>query len=498
MDTIAAVDLGSNSFHLVIARQVDPELRIIDRCKEQVRLAAGLDSKKKLTEEAQTRALECLERFGQRLSEMDAPRVRAVGTNTLRRARNGRKFLKRARQALGHRVEIVSGLEEARLIYLGVAHSVSDDFGRRLVIDIGGGSTECILGERFTPLESDSLHMGCVSYSQRFFASGEIKRKAMKQAVLTARRELQTIERRFRGMGWDTAIGASGTVQTVAEVLKSLEWTDGSITRTALIKLRDKLVDKGHVDRLADLPGVKERRAAVLPGGVGILLAVFEAFRLESMTPCRGALREGVLYDLVGRIRHEDVRDRTIRRFLERYHIDLPHASRVERTAQYLLTRLGPGWGLTDDESRRMLSWAAKLHEIGMLISYTSYHKHGGYLARNSFMPGFSRDDQELLAALIRTHRRKLTSAEVNELQALKQLRVRRLMVVLRLAVLLNRSRSKKALPYFDVRAEDQTVTLSFPSDWIDDHPLTRADLTEEAAFLAARDITLAVELREP
>lgn len=496
MDTVAAVDLGSNSFHMIIARRDDQELRIMDRIREPVKLGAGLDAKKRLDEEAQQRALDCLRRFGQRIQEMDAGQVRAVGTNTLRKAKNARKFLKKAKEALGHRVEVVSGLEEARLIYLGVAHSASDDAGRRLVVDIGGGSTEVILGERFTVVEADSLHMGCVSFSRRHFPDGKIRRKHLRKAQIAARLELQTLERRFRGLGWDTAVGASGTVRAISEVLQANGWGDEHITPAGLDQLEDALVEQKSIDELS-LKALKPERASVLPGGLAILRAVFDSLRLETMTSIGGALREGLMYDLLGRIRHEDVRDRTIRRFVERYQVDMMQASRVERSALYLLDRVAAAWDLLDLEARQLLSWAARLHEIGLVVSYTNYHKHGAYLVRNSHMAGFSEDDQQVLAAMIRFHRRKVTGS-VDEVPALKNPRVLRLGVLLRIAVVLNRSRSKKALPYFSVEAGPGRLVLTFPEDWPQAHPLTRADLEVEAELLAARGFNLEVQTHTP
>ncbi|MGE0707342.1 MAG: exopolyphosphatase [Planctomycetota bacterium] len=492
IDSLAAIDLGSNSFHMVVARRVEAELQVIDRVRELVQLAAGLDAHQHLTADAQDRALECLTRMGQRLRDLAPDRVRAVGTNTLRKARNARAFLERAEAALGHPIEVIAGREEARLIYLGVAHSLADDEGRRLVVDIGGGSTECILGERFEVLEADSLHMGCVSYSLRHFPEGELKRKHMRAAELAARLELVSLERRFRNLGWDAVVGASGTIRAVSDVLKANGWTDGEITPAGLRMLRKAILQADKLSTLA-LPGLKPERAPVFVGGVAILRSIFESLGIKRMEASGRALREGVLWDLDGRSRHEDVRDRTIRRLVQQYSVDLGQASRVERTAAYLLKLVAGPWELGDPDAAQLLRWAARLHEIGMAVDYTAYHKHGAYLIRYSYMPGFSNDDKLRLAALIRFHRRKLTGSDLSQFSALSQPRYQRLAVLLRVAAVLNRSRSPRPLPYFDVVAEHDALRLVLPADWLEEHPLTRADLAQDAAQIRERGFRLEV-----
>lgn len=491
-DMVGAVDLGSNSFHMVIARVIEPDVRIVDRLKERVQLAAGLDSGKYLSEEAQERALACLERFGQRLRQMPRAQVRAVGTNTLRRAKNSRDFLQKAHKALGHPIEIVSGREEARLIYLGVSHSLASDgdAGRRLVVDIGGGSTECIVGERFEALQEESLHMGCVGYTDRFFPGGKITRDCFRDAQIAARLELQTIERRFRAFGWDTSVGASGTILAISDLVREAGWsTDGSITRSDLRKLRKALVNAKQVDNLK-LAGLKPERAPVLPGGLAILLAVFDSLQVKRMVTSQGALREGVVYDMLGRIRHEDVRDRTIRRFEERYHVDREQSMLVERVVSKLFVMAADNWKLKRRNARRLLVWAARLHEIGLAISYTSHHKHGAYLITHSDMPGFSLDDQGMLAVLIRTQRRKISRALIPDHFPLNRDRLLRLSILLRLATLISRGRSPDTIP-ITLEVRKQMLSLWFPQGWLDEHPLTRKDLEVEVARLSAVGYTL-------
>lgn len=476
---IAAIDLGSNSFHLAIARVRGNEIAMLDRVRDQVQLAKGLGKRMQLTKKASRRALNCLTRFSQRLRHVPSERVRAVGTNTLRRAKNKADFLAEAEAALGHPIEIISGREEARLIYLGVAHSLADEPGPRLVVDIGGGSTELILGERFEALDMHSLEMGCVSMTRRFFPKGEITDQAMQKTQLHAARELQTIERAFRESGWTQAAGASGTIRTVGKILSAHGWSDDGITKAGLKKLRKAVVSAKHTSRLK-LSGLKSARAPVFPGGLAILLALFERLGVEHMAVSPGALREGVMYDLLGRIRHEDVRERTIRSFQTRYRVDAAQAARVERTALALLSHRPEAWDLQPAEDGRVLAWAARLHEIGLAVSWSRHHRHGGYLIAHADMPGFSKDDQQLLAAVVRCHRRKIDPLALERLTGVRRERAIRLIVLLRLAVLLHRGRSPAPLPPFRLTGEGTSICLEAPQRWLADNPLSVLDLESE------------------
>ena len=406
-----------------------------------------------------------------------------MGTNTLRRARNADAFLDEAQRALGHPIEVISGLEEARLIYLGVAHSLADDLEPRLVVDIGGGSTELILGERFEAFETHSLHMGCITFTRRFFPEGKIRKKGMEEAVLSARGELQTIERRFRDFGWGRAVGASGTVRATAEVLRANGWSNEGITPVGLKKLDRALRSAGQVSRLS-LEGLKPERAPVFPGGVAILLALFDALQIEQMQVAAGALREGLMYDLLGRIRHEDVRERTIRMLQDRYHVDRRQAARVERNALAFLRQAAPGWGIDRVDAGRFLTWAARLHEIGLTVSYGHHHKHGAYLLANSDLPGFSQRDQSLLAAIVGGHRRRVDPALLETVPGEQREIAKRLLALLRLAVLTNRERGPHPVPPVRLEGRVDGLTVHGAAAWLDRHPLTGLDLEQEAAYL--------------
>jgi len=489
-ETVAAVDLGSNSFHLIVARVADGELFVLDRLQETVRLAGGLDEKNRLTQEAQRRALDCLKRFGQRLRGMHASAVRAVGTNALRKARNTDRFLARAQRILGHPIEIISGREEARLIYQGVAQELADE-GPRLVLDIGGGSTEMILGERLEPRLMESLYMGCVSLSQEYFPSGRISEKMLRRAETAASLELAPVAAQFRGH-WRAAYGSSGTIRAAGAILRAAGWIERDITRAALMKLRAAMLDAGRVTRLK-LPGLSAERAPVLAGGFAILNAAFEALSIERMQVATSALREGLLYDLIGRLRHEDVRSRTIASLCARYRIDPAQAARVEATAQACFKQVTQDWGLTDEDGA-LLSRAARLHEIGLAIAHGGYHKHGAYLARYSDLPGFSNNEQQMLALLIRAHRRKFPAEEFEQLSKEQAENAKRLAVLLRFSVLLHRARSEATFPSVELAVGKRSLTVGFPKRWLAQYPLTSADLRQEAEYLAAAGYRLVFE----
>lgn len=481
--TIAAVDLGSNSFHLIIAQIENGQLQVIDRLKEMVRLGAGLDNKKSLSEEAQERALDCLSRFGQRLRNLPQHAVRAVGTNTLRQVRDGGSFLRKAEAALNHPIEIVAGHEEARLVYLGVAHGLAGGEEKRLVVDIGGGSTELIIGASMETLNRDSLFMGCVSFSQRFFADGKITRQRMDAAVIAARLEVRPVQTVYENGHWQLAVGSSGSIRSIRDVVQAQGWADVGISRKSLKKLRNAVVDAGTAEDL-ELEGLSENRRPVFAGGVAVLSAVFKALHIEQMQVSDLALREGLLYELLGSIQHHDVRERTINTLVQRYGLDQEQGQRVAETSLLLLDQVAKSWKLEDPELAVLLQWSASLHEIGVAISHDAYHKHGAYILANADLAGFSRQTQGVLSMLVRAHRRKFPSSRFNELSKELRERGKRLAILLRLSVLLHRGRSPERKPMLNIMAEKNNIILSFPSDWLEEHPLTTAELDREATYL--------------
>ncbi len=496
-DMVAAVDLGSNSFHLIVARVTDGQVQIIDKVREMVRLAAGLNDDKEITEDAEARALACLERFGQRLRELPQGSVRAVGTNTLRAARNGETFRRKAEAALGHPIEVIAGREEARLVYLGVAQGLQSNGERRLVVDIGGGSTEAIVGEDFRTIKRESLHMGCVSMSVKHFPDGKITHQSMRRAIIDARLKLQPTQSAYAQTGWSEAIGSSGTIKSIANIIRENNLSDKGITHEAMLRLGDLMIQSGHINNL-DLPGLNEDRRAVIAGGYAVLMGVFEGLHINQMTASKEALREGLIYDLLGRIRHEDARERTAKAIAKRFSVDHEQSLRVRQTALTLLEHISETWQLQGEDPKRMLRWAARLHEVGMAVSHTQYHKHGAYLLENADLSGFSRQDQNILAVLVRGHRRKFPNSAFKNLPAFIQPSAKRLCVILRLAVLLHRNRSQKELPVLALKADGNKLKLKFPKDWIEHNPLTQEDLEQEAAFLKAAGIRLKVKSQKP
>jgi exopolyphosphatase/guanosine-5'-triphosphate,3'-diphosphate pyrophosphatase len=489
-DVLAAVDLGSNSFHMVVGRYSHGQITIVDRLRETVRLAAGLDEQDRLNRDATSRALSCLERFGQRLRDVKAERVRVVGTNTLRKAKRKGAFLDRAREALGHPIEIISGVEEARLIYLGVAHTTPSEGGHRLVMDVGGGSTEFIIGEGFATRRLESLYMGCVSMATAHFADGEITEKRFKRARTAAELELEPVTARFRRSEWDAAFGASGTMRSVSEVLLARGAPKGDITREGVQWLVEECLRAGHVSKLK-LPGLASDRAEILPGGLAIIVAAFEMLGIETMRVADGALREGLLYDLVGRLTDEDARARSVRSMEGRFHVDAAQADRVEATALAFLRQVREPWDLREPLAELVLRWAARLHEVGLDIAHAHYHRHGAYLLQHADLPGFPREEQRLLAALVGGHRRKHNREVLEDLVPPWHLKAEFLIVLLRLAVLLHRGRGPRALPEIDLQPRGRSLELTFPKGWLAEQPLTAADLEQETDYLRAAGFRL-------
>jgi exopolyphosphatase/guanosine-5'-triphosphate,3'-diphosphate pyrophosphatase len=491
-DVIAAVDLGSNSFHMVVARYSHGQLVIIDRLREVVRLAAGVGDDGRIDKDVVARALACLERFGQRLRDMHARNVRVVGTNALRISRRKQAFLERARDALGFPIEIVSGMEEARLIYSGVAHNLPNELGRRLVVDIGGGSTEIIIGERYEPLELESLQMGCVSLSQRFFGDGRLSAKRIERARLAARLELEPIQAAFQRRGWERAVGSSGTVRVIADSIREIDPAASNVTPEGLELLLKRLAESGSLREL-DLDAVSEERRPVFPGGTVILAEILAALGIAQMRFVEGALRDGLLYDMVGRMTRSDARERTVGSMQRRYHVDIEQAERVEATAMAFLNQLRTAWGLDDPLAELSLKWGARLHEIGLDVAHNGYHRHGAYLLENADMPGFAREEQQLMARLVGSHRRKFTLERLEDLIPPWDRLAIYLIVLLRLAVLLHRGRSAVALPNIELAARGRTLELRFPARWLNEHPLTIADLQLEIEYLRPEEVRLRV-----
>ena len=481
---LAAIDLGSNSFHLLVANYQNERLQVVARLGEKVQLAAGLDENGYLSEAAMQRALDCLGRFAPFLTDIEGPNLRIVGTNALRDAYNSQTFIERAEAQLGHAIEMIAGREEARLIYLGAAHALAES-GRRLIVDIGGGSTEFIIGEAFEPKALESLRMGCVTFTGCFFADGELTEKRMRRAELAALSELANIQRPYQRLGWDDPVGSSGTIKAAASVLHAYGDTpqEGVITRSGLKKLRERLLKCKHLEKV-ELDGLKPDRARVFPAGIAILSAIFEAFDLHQMRFADGALREGVLYDMAGRNSAEDTRSKTLDMLKRVYDVDTRQAENVAETAKHLFAVVKQPWGLTAEQGH-YLSWASHVHEIGLAISHSQFHRHGAYLLEHSDLAGFSRPEQRLLAFLVRAHRRKFPLKEWQALPASQQPSAAKLARLLRLAVLINHSRPEGAPipPQIAADSNGDALTITLPPS--DEPTLLSTDLEQEQTFMA-------------
>lgn len=485
---LAAIDLGSNSFHLLVANYRESRLQVVAKLGEKVQLGAGLDADDNFTPQAMERALACLERFAPFLEGVDAVNMRIVGTNALRDANNAEELIHRAQASIGHAIEIIGGREEARLIYLGAAHALAEVHGRRLIVDIGGGSTELIIGEDFEPQALESLHMGCVAYTGRHFPNGDITEKRFRRAEMAALSEIASIQRHYRRLGWQDPIGSSGTIKAAVAVIAASGDGDASvIERDALLKLRRRLIAFGHLDRVA-MEGLKEDRARIFPAGVAILCAVFEAFDLKRMRYSDGALREGVLFDLIGRNTPEDSRRQSVASMMERYSVDPAQADSVARCALSAFDQLRQPWRL-DDEQRLFLYWSAQLHEIGQAVSHSQFHRHGAYLLEHSDLTGFSRPEQQVLAFLVRAHRRKFPQKELEVLPGDYRQSYCRLARLLRIAVCLHHSRPESAFDdvTFHCRGDDLHVSLPTTRR----HSLLQNDLEQESQYQRAAGMTL-------
>ena len=489
-DMLAALDLGSNSFHMVVAQRVLGQLRVVDRLRETVRMAEGLDGFGGISADAQERALACLSRFGQRIADIPPAHVRAVATNTVRQLRAPGNFLVPAEAALGHAIEVVSGREEARLVYLGVAHAQPPKDGQlRLVIDIGGGSTECIIGRGMEPLERESLQAGCIASTRRFFPNGRLSKKKWKDALTEITAEFQQFASTYRSLGWDEAVGSSGTNKAIGEICAALKLTKGAITAEALPLVRERLLQADRIEDI-DLPGLSADRRPIIAGGVLVLEAVFAALGLQRMQVSKGALREGVLYDLLGRGGADDPREVSVDAAMRRYGIDTAQAARVEATALRLFDQVAKDWAL-DADDRRMLSRAARLHEVGLAIAHSGYHVHGAYILEHSDIAGFSQQDQRVLAALIRTHRRGIPKSAFELIPDRLLANTRHVAALLRLAVLLHRAHETDEMPVLRLRADGERLQLTLDERWLRARPLLRADLAGEPDDMLGLGVTL-------
>ena len=489
-DILAALDLGSNSFHLVVAKRTDSGFRIVDKHKETVRLASGLDVHGSLKKESIKKALNCISRLSERIRDLPTRGVRIVGTNTLRKAKNSEAFIIEAEKIIGHPIDIISGTEEARLIYLGVTKDIGFVDSKTLVIDIGGGSTEIIIGKNSEPLMLSSLHMGCISQTLKFFQAGNLDIEVFNQAMVAVAQELEPISLSYRDYGWNKVLGSSGTIISIYEILEKNGWAKEIITKEGLENLLNRLLSAGSIKKLS-IKGVSDDRKDILPGGLAILMGIFKAMKLDTMSVSYNALREGLLFDLVGRIDNKDVRDSTVSALQRDYQIDTWHASVVERSVIHIFDSLQEDWSIFNNDYRKLIGWAAQLAEIGLIVSYSQYHKHGAYLLANLDMPGFSEKEKNILSFLVRAQRRKFPAREFRMMGRVEKKVLCKLSIMLRVAILLHRSRMDFPIEKCQLLFTDDTFEITFPKLWMKDHLLTLADLKSEQDYLKAIGYTL-------
>ncbi|GAC15680.1 exopolyphosphatase [Aliiglaciecola lipolytica] len=487
---VAALDIGSNSFHLVIARIVAGSVQILHRVKQKVRLADGLDAQNRLSEEAMQRGLDTLQIIAESLKGFEPDTVRIVATYTLRKAKNAKDFIRAAKKILPYPIEIISGIEEARLIYSGVAHTVQNN-GQRLVVDIGGGSTEFIIGDGFESKMMRSLQMGCVSYTKRFFEDGVLSSVAFKKAATAAQQELELIDAKYLKLGWRHCIGTSGTIKAIVLLAQSLSEgnPEGFVTLDNLKELRNKCISAGHIKDLK--LAVTEDRVPVLAAGLSILIGIFKSLKIQTMEYSAAALREGVIYEMEEQLAHHDIRERTAQSLATRYDVDVDQAKRVHDITMLVYEQCKKSWKISGREHRNMLSWAALLHEVGLQINSRGVQRHSGYILQNVDLHGFNQEQQILLSVLARFHRKKLRPEELHEFWQFDSDAVKKLIIILRMGVLLNIKRQDNILPEFTISVDEQFMQITFPKDWLEGKPIFSADLASEAGYLTALDYKL-------
>ncbi len=487
-EKLASIDLGSNSFHLAVAERHDNKLKKIVSMSEKVQLAGGLNAKGELSEEVQQRGLDCLARFSGRLGDINLGRMRVVATNALRQASNRDEFIARANAILPSQIEIISGREEARLIYLGVSHT-NPSKHQRLVIDIGGGSSELVIGTGLTPLLTESAQMGAVSFTMRFFTDGRITSEAFERAIYASQKEIIKHANRYKKAGFSEAIGSSGTIKAVKQALSDFGLDE--ITLAGVEELKAHLIALGDVEAI-NLTGVKAHRKAIFPAGVAILLAIMKVLGVTRMTYSDGALREGVMYDLLARLGSDDVRDDSVQALAARFDVDKKQAKRVAKTAAALFDDVDSALGLPV-MGHDLLYRAGLLHEIGLAIGHTRYHSHSAYMLYHADMAGFSRTDQELLAGLVQYHRRAISAEDKLVLEQIGGKNLVHLALILRLAVVINHGR-------FDIGKRQVKLAIIDDNHWqvtvyVDkpEHQACVIDLGDEALWFEKWGVQLTV-----
>ena len=480
---IAVLDIGSNSFHLVVVQSDGTNLNTLHKYKQKVRLAEGLSDEGYLSEEAIRRGLESLKMFEQKIKDFAPDAVRIVATYTLRRALNAYKFIKAARKIISYPVEIISGQEEARLIYKAVSHSKTLN-DSSLVVDIGGGSTEFALGQSEEPKILRSLDMGCVSYTQQFFHDGKLTEDKFDQAITAARQQLAQIEHNFTRVGWQQCVGTSGSIESMISMYcDSAKFNDHHLTLPQLENLKDYCLERGEISRL-ELGEINQLRTQVFPAGLAIMIAIFKSLRVDSMGYVTSALREGVIHEMDDALRHKDIRQESVQSLAKKYFVEQSHAVQIRDTSWSLYDLAKDNWQLQDSRVKSLLGWAAELHEVGLFVQPRGVQKHSYYLLRHVDLHGFNAEQQRFLALLVRFYRKKIRLADIPELTQFRQIELLQCLILLRLSVIINNKRQPQLVPQVALEVDDHSLVLSFPVGWLPQHPVIKANLNKEKDYL--------------
>ncbi|MEW6989675.1 guanosine-5'-triphosphate,3'-diphosphate pyrophosphatase [Colwelliaceae bacterium 6441] len=485
----AIIDLGSNSFHMMITRQLADSVQVVDKVKRKVRLAAGLDTTNTLSEEAMARGLECLSFFAERLQDIPSDNVRIVATATVRLAKNGDEFIRRANQVLGQKVTLLSGQQEAEFIYLGVAHT-SYCQQKRFVIDIGGASTELIVGSGLQSKIITSVDIGCVTFIKQFFSDGLLNHTNFGQAIDEAKKILAPLVPKYKQMGWQSVLGGSGTMQALAEMLM-YQNSPTVITHTFLKDVQQQLMHCHSIDQI-NLKGLTSERTPVIASGLAILIAIFECFSVKQLQLSSGALREGLLYEMLPSDSNIAIRQRTINSLMQRYHVDKQHAHQVKSQAKFLFNSFSSSWQLKKDNSYELLLASCDLHEIGLLLEFKHHQKHSAYIIENAELPGFSPADRQLLKAFVKLYKGDIDTSLLKQSVTDSQT-ASCLLAIIRLSVILCRLRKDDILPNYQASAQ-AGITLYLPEKWLTQHPLITDELKLEEKHLAMLGFNLNIQ----
>ncbi len=486
----AVIDLGSNSFHMLITRQLANSVQVVDKVKRKVRLASGLDSNNVLSESVIAKGLECLSFFAERLQDIPAENIRIVATATLRLAQNRADFFVPAEKILSHKITLLSGIEEAKNIYLGVAHTCCSA-DNRLILDIGGASTEIIAGHGFEVKKAISLNIGCVTFNQQFFPNGKLNCDNFSHAIAAAEAAITSIRDEYFNIGWQCALGGSGTMQALAELLIH-QHKPSILSLDFLYQVKNELLHFKNIQDI-NIPGLSSERSPVIASGLAILIALFQQFSLQKLSLSSGALREGLLYEMLPNSRKINIRQRTINALAQRFHTDTKHASHVKEKVEKLYQQLSSPWHLNKDNAFEVLLASCDLHEVGLLLEYKYHQRHGAYILTHADLAGFSYTDRQLLVMLVTLYQGDIEHDLLVEQSAIDSAHAKKLLTILRLAIILCRRRSDDVLPDYQIDVDQQTLLLSLPKSWLLQHPLIADELSQENSNLADLGFSLAI-----